>query len=347
MGLIAMNLENKPDLQDSSFKHVFLNSPIGVFVIQDGMFRFVNTEFQNISGYNEDELSGMESSKLILDDDVDLVRENAVKMLKGERESSYMFRIVDNKGGLRWIIESVTSVNYGGRRATLGYFMDNTEQERAKEAVRISEDKFHKAFRSSPEWFVISTLEDGKYLDVNDAFLKATGYRREEVIGHTSVELGIWEDVKRAEMVEMLHKNGKVRDLEVRFRMKSGEIRSVLWSAEIIDYDEEKCLLVVTRDITHRKLAEQEKLQREKLQGVLEMAGATCHELGQPLQIAFALIDKLVETNTKNENIQKLEKQLYLMKDITENVRKITSYKTKDYISGQKIIDIEEASRNE
>lgn len=148
-------------------------------------------------------------------------------------------------------------------------------------------------------------------------------------------------------MVKMLHNNGKVRDLEVRFRMKSGEIRSVLWSAEIIDYGEEKCLLAVTRDITHRKLAEQEKLQREKLQGVLEMAGATCHELNQPLQIAFALIDRLMEKNTKNENIQKLEKQLYCMKHITENVSKITSYKTKDYISGQKIIDIEEASRNE
>lgn len=343
-----MNLENKPDLRDRFFKNVFLNSPIGVFVIQDGMFRFVNTEFQKISGYNEDELTGMESSKIILEEDVDLVRENAVSMLKGERESPYMYRVVDKQGGLRWIIESVTSVNYGGRRATLGYFMDNTEHERAKEAVRISEDKFHKAFRSSPEWFVISTLEDGYYLDVNDTFLKTTGYRREEVIGHTSVELGIWADVhQRAEMVEILHNTGKVRDFEVRFRMKSGEIRSVLWSAEIIDYGEEKCLLAVTRDITDRKLAEQEKLQREKLQGVLEMAGATCHELGQPLQIAFALMDRLMEANTKNENIQKLEKQLYLMKDITENVRKITSYKTKDYISGQKIIDIDEASRNE
>lgn len=342
----SVDLENKPDLRDNSFKDVFLNSPIGIFIVQDGLFRFVNTEFKKITGYSADELTGMESSKIVLDEDVDMVRENAVKMLKGERERPYIFRVVDRAGELRWIHESVTSINYGGRRATLGYFMDNTEHERAKEAVRISEDKFQKAFRSSPEWFVISTLDDGFYLDVNDAFLKATGYRREEVIGHTSVELGIWEDTnKRAAMVKMLQNNLKVRDLEVRFRMKSGEIRSMLWSAEIIDYGEEKCILAVTRDITHRKRAEQEKLQREKLQGVLEMAGATCHELGQPLQIAFALIDRLVETTRKNDNIKKLETQLYLMKDITENVRKITSYKTKDYISGQKIIDIEEASR--
>ena len=341
-----MNFGRKPDLKDRSFKNVFLNSPIGIFVVQDGIFRFVNTEFQKISGYTENELAGMASSKIILDEDVGLVRENAVKMLKGESDSPYMFRVVHKEGGLRWIIESVTSVTYGGRRATLGFFMDNTEHELAKEAIRISEDKFQKAFRSSPEWFVVSTIEEGIYLDVNDTFLKTTGYRREEVIGHTSVELGIWEDLdQRAKMVEMIRSDMKVRDLEVRFRMKSGAIRSVLWSAEIIDYGEEKCLLAMTRDITDRQLAEQEKLQREKLQGVLEMAGATCHELGQPLQIAFAMLDRLMETSPNNEDIQKLEAQLYQMKQITENVRKITSYKTKDYISGQKIIDIEKASR--
>jgi PAS domain S-box-containing protein len=95
-----MNVENRPDLHDSSFKHMFLNSPIGVFVVQDGIFRYVNTEFQKISGYNEDELIGMESSKIILGEDVDLVRENAVKMLKGERKSPYMFRVIDKKGVL-------------------------------------------------------------------------------------------------------------------------------------------------------------------------------------------------------------------------------------------------------
>lgn len=343
-----MSSANQPDLKNRFFINLFTNSPIGIFVVQDGKFQFANPEFQKISGYSENELIGMESVSIICDENVVAVKENAVKMLKGERSSPYLYRVVNKNGEPRWIIESITSVTYGGRRAALGYFMDNTEQERAKEAIRLSEDKFHKAFRSSPEWFVITTLEDGFYLDVNETFLRTTGYRLEEVIGRTSVELCIWEDLEqRARMARMLYKDGKVRDLEARFRMKSGEIRTMLWSAEIIDYGEEKCVLAVTRDITHRKLAEQEQLQRIKLQGVLEMAGATCHELNQPLQVAFWLVDQLLRKNPRNKTIEDLERELSRMRDITQKVNRITSYQTKDYIKGIKIIDIEKASGNE
>lgn len=343
-----MSLENQPDLKNRFFINLFTNSPIGIFVVQDGKFQHVNPEFQKISGFTGDELIGTESALIIFNEDFPAVKENAVKMLKGKSSSPYLYRAIDKKGELKWIIESVTSVKYGGRRATLGFFMDNTENERAKEAIRLSEDKFHKAFQLGPEWFVIITLEDGVYLDVNEAFMKATGYRREEVIGRSSVELRIWEDLdQRSRMLEILHREGKVRNLETRFRMKSGEIRSVLWSAEPIDYGEEKCLLAVARDITHRKLAEQEQHQRIKLQGVLEMAGATCHELNQPLQSAFCLIDELLEKSQKTDTLNKLERQLIRMKDITKKVNSITSYQTKDYIQGLKIIDIEKASGNE
>jgi PAS domain S-box-containing protein len=343
-----MRIENQTELASSSLGSLFANSPIGVFIVQDGKFRFVNAEFQKISGYTEDELIGMESSGLILEEDVESVRDNAAGMLKGDRINPYLYRVVDKEGERKWIIESVTSIKYRGNRATLGYFMDNTEHERAKEAMRLSEDKFHKAFRSSPEWIVISTLEDGFYIDVNETFIKTTGYSREEVIGCTSIELGIWVDpAQRTGMVEVLREKGKVRDLEAVFRMKSGEIRTMLWSAEIIIYGEETCLLAVTRDITHRKQAEREKLFRGKLQGVLEMAGATCHEMNQPLQIAFVLIDKLKEENPRSNTVKDFERQLVRMKAITDKVNSITSYETKDYIRGHKIIDIERASGND
>lgn len=343
-----MALENQPDLKDGYFISLFACSPIGIFIVQDGKFQHVNPEFQKISGYSGDELIGTPSALIILAEDYPAVKENAINMLKGRSSSSYSYRAVDKNGGIKWIIESVTSVNYGGRRATLGYFMDNTENERAKEAIRLSQDKFHKAFQLCPEWFVIIALKDGIYLDVNEAFLQATGYRREEVVGRSAVELRIWEDLdQRSRMVEILNQKGKIRDIEARFRMKSGEIRFVLWSAERIDYGEEKCLLAVTRDITHRKLAEQEQFKRIKLQGVLEMAGATCHELNQPLQSAFCLIDELLEKSPQTDTLKHLEKQLSRMKDITRKANSITSYKTKDYIKGLKIIDIEKSSETQ
>ena len=338
--------ENQPNGAIKSFTDLFVGSPIGIYIVQEGKFLFVNPEFRETAGYREDELLGKNSSMIILPEDRDMVRENAVNMLKGKRSSPYLYRAVDKRGDIKWIIESVTSIDYGGRRAVLGYFMDNTEGERAKEALRLSEEKFRKAFRSSPEWFVISTLDDGFYVDVNDAFLHRTGYRLEEVIGHTSQELGLWVDPAiRAKMVKTLQEEGEVRDLEVRFRMKSGEIRHVLWSAEVIDYGDEKCCLAMTRDITARKRAELERLEKEKVQGVLETAGAACHELNQPLQFIYYLLNDISQENPQSESVKEMKKQCDRMRAITNELESITTYETTDYIQGSKIIDIHKASK--
>ncbi len=340
-------LSRTPAVLDTEyFAKIFINSPIGIYIAQDGKFRFVNPEFQRISGYKEEELLGKPTSMIVMPEDWDAVRQNAVKMVKGEALSPYVYRAVDKQGDILWIIETVTSISYGGTRATLGYFMDNTEGERAKEALSLSEEKFHKAFRSSPDWFVISTLEDGFYIDVNEAFLRTTGYRREEVLGRASHDLGIWADPdQRTQMIKTLRERGEVRNLEARFRMKSGEIRHVLWSAEVIEYGDEVCLLAVTRDITSRKQAEKERLQKEKLEGVLEVAGAACHELNQPLQYLFLLLNEVLGEIPKSEAVKEMKAQLERIKGITRKLESITTYETRDYIQGSKIIDIDKASK--
>jgi PAS domain S-box-containing protein len=266
--------------------------------------------------------------------------------LKRESMSPYEHRVITKTGEIRWIIETVTSIIYEGRRAALGYFMDNTQSVLTKEALLLSEDKFKKVFRSSPDWFVISTLEDGFYVDVNEAFLRTTGYERHEVIGKSSLELGIWaQPEKRSQMLKTLQKEGAVRNMEVEFRMKSGEIRNVLWSAEVIDYGDEKCLIAVTRDITARHRAQQEQLKREKLQGVLEIAGATCHEINQPLQYIYLLLNEVLNEYPTNKNLSEIRKQCDRIKAITLKMEGITIYETTDYIQGKKIVDINEASK--
>jgi PAS domain S-box-containing protein len=324
-----------------SFANIFEASPIGIFIVQDRRFSLVNREFQRISGYSEDELLGNEASKLVFAEDWEEVRTNAIEMLKGERSSPYLYRAVDKKGDLKWIIESVTSISYNDSPAILGYFMDYTDREHANEALARSEEKFHKAFRSSPDWIVISTLEDGFYIDVNEAFLETTGYRRDEVIGRTSVALGIWaEPEQRKEMVKVLREQEMVRNLEAKFRMKSGEIRYVLWSAEVIDYGDEKCLIAVTRDITARKRAQEERLEKEKLRGVLEIACTTCHELNQPLQYIYYLLDEIEEKLSDKKAVQELKKQCDRMREVMGKVENLTTYKSTEYVKGEKMIDI-------
>ena len=342
-----VELQQAKLLKDAAFfANIFINSPIGIYIVQDGKFIFMNPEFLRIGGFDEQELIGTDSLGIVLPEERERVRRCAVEMLKGESHSPYEHRVLTKNGEIRWIIETVTSIQFKGKRSVLGYFMDHTEYERAKEALTLSEDKFRKVFRSSPTWFVISTLEDGFYIDVNEAFLRSTGYTKDEVLGRTSSELGIWADPnKRTEMVKTLRKKGVVRDLEVEFRMKSGEIRNVLWSAEVIDYGDEKCLIAVTRDITARRRAQQERLKREKLQGVLETAAAACHEINQPLQYIFLLLGEILEKDPENETLKEIKSQYDRIKGITNKFENITVYKTTDYIKGEKIIDIDKASK--
>jgi len=114
---------------------------------------------------------------------------------------------------------------------------------------RLSEDKFQKVFRASPIPFSITTLAEGRFLDVNAAFEQRYGYSRKEVLGHTVHELRIWEDPRdRAFMIAQLQ-CGPVRNVITRLRTKAGEIRITAYSADRIQFDGQTCILAVSEDV--------------------------------------------------------------------------------------------------
>jgi diguanylate cyclase (GGDEF)-like protein/PAS domain S-box-containing protein len=124
----------------------------------------------------------------------------------------------------------------------------------AERALRASEEKFGRAFHSSPVCMTISTLDDGRYIDVNEGYERMMGYARDEVIGRTAQELGIWVDMEdRAKMLLTLGRKGRVRDLEMRFRNKSGDIMVCSLSSEPLELDGVACMLSIAVDITRRK----------------------------------------------------------------------------------------------
>ncbi|HSE30872.1 MAG TPA: PAS domain S-box protein [Pyrinomonadaceae bacterium] len=152
---------------------------------------------------------------------------------------------------------SVSHTDQNGHTLTTLILRDVTERRRAEEALRQSEEKFSKAFRANPQPMSITTLSEGRYIDVNESFLTMSGYRREEAIGHTSLELGIWETPeRRAEFVRGLVQTGSVRNVETKFRTKSGEFRVLLSSSELLEIRGELCLIVASSDITERMAAQ-------------------------------------------------------------------------------------------
>jgi len=115
-----------------------LNSaPVGLYIVQDGLFRYANPRFLEVTGYDKDELIGTTSLDLVYPDDRDMVRQEAVKMLKGERSGEYEYRIISKSGQIKWILETVSSIIHEGRIASLGHFMDITERRQAEEALAI------------------------------------------------------------------------------------------------------------------------------------------------------------------------------------------------------------------
>jgi PAS domain S-box-containing protein len=153
----------------------------------------------------------------------------------------------------------------GAVRGIIGISRDISERKREQEALRQSEEKFAKAFGSSPTAISISTLREGRYVDVNDSFLQMTGYQRSEILGRTAAELGMWiHPETRVALAEALSLQGKVLEFEFLFRARNGEERVGALSAELIQVGGEPCLLANVRDDTEPRRAQQALLESQR-----------------------------------------------------------------------------------
>jgi len=161
------------------------------------------------------------------------------------------------------------------RRQVVKLRREEAKRKRAEEALRESEEKFATAFRNSPDSITLIGLSDERVVEVNDGFCHATGYRREEILGHTSLELNLWSDLsERARFVSMLRDQKRVIGFEASFRIKSGEIRVGLAAGEVVQIGDQPFALITIRDITDHKRAEEAlKKEKDRAQRYLDIAG--------------------------------------------------------------------------
>ena len=193
----------------------------------------------------------------------------------------------DKAGHLFWVEVSLKRAHLGGRNVLLAVVRDITERKRVMDELRQSEARFAKAFRANPQPMSITTLNGGVYLDINQSFLAMSGYSREEVLGQTAFDLGVWGTTSaRANFIKELTDKGSVMNIETSFKTKDGTLRVLLSSAEQMELGGEQCLLVASSDITDRKEAEVAlRRAHEELQGLKNQLEAENIYLQEELQL--------------------------------------------------------------
>jgi two-component system, cell cycle sensor histidine kinase and response regulator CckA len=203
------------------------------------------------------------------------------------------------------------------------------EQKRLAMALYSAEAKFSKVSRCSPDSITISTLADGRLLEVNETFVDVTGYEREEALGQTAVDLGLWTDPgQRRLLVSLLGEQEGVYGMQVVSRMKGGELREFILSAESIYLGRTNYLLAVTRDITEQKRLLQQSREAHRSELIGRLAYGVAHDFHNWLAVMLGhcelLLDKLSPADPARSNVLQIKKAVSSAVSLTRQLREFS-----------------------
>lgn len=234
--------------------------------------------------------------------------------------------------------------------------LDNiTTRKRSEEALRASEQRFQAVFDASPVGIMLSRMATGEIIEANAAFLALFGFELQQVLGSTTIKLGIWEDPRgrEAAMAE-IRSTGRIHAMDADLRTSVGARVSVTWSTEVIDLGGERVLLNVVQDVTERNRAnaERERLHAEvahaqKLESLGALAGGVSHDMNNVLGAIMALGSMLKETHQDDPGISKaMDNLMHAARRGRDLVKGLTDFARKD-IPEPKPMDLNEVVRME
>ncbi|OPY05071.1 MAG: Sensor histidine kinase LiaS [Syntrophaceae bacterium PtaB.Bin038] len=244
--------------EEGLYRSLERSSRAGIYVLQDGKFRFVNEHAARYWGYNRNELIGKESMSLVHPDHRERVRKHAIAMLKGRRSHPYEFMTIGKNGDLRWIAETVTPIHYRRKRAVLGNSMDVTRQVQARTKLAELEALEASILDAIPH--AVIGLRNRRIIFANNGVESVFGRKASELIGRSTRLLYPTEEGFR-EIAKVLYSNlerQRTFSFEFTCRRRDGSPFEALISASRIgDTLQEKRIVIVYEDITDRRRAEE------------------------------------------------------------------------------------------
>ncbi len=244
---------------EERFSKAFRTSPhpIGITEVVTGRCVEVNDASLEAFGFRREEVIGNTTFLLGIWPNLE-DRARVIERLKaGQPMRNMEFALRTKSGAFRHFLASADLAELNGVLCVVTVANDITDRKQAEEALRISEERFAKAFQASPHPVVISELDSGLIIDANEAAWQLFGYHKEESTGHTTFEIGLWHSVEeRARYFELLKQQGSIRNMEVQLRSKNGDIRHCLLSSELIELNGKQCAVTVGDDITESRRLE-------------------------------------------------------------------------------------------
>ncbi len=339
-GIIQALTEEFEQLADRSQDAIYQ------FDIESGTFPFFNKLFLELYSLEEHGVKILSPKSVLVHihpDDLNMVRAaQQASFQAGGHGGEIEYRFLHPDGTTRWMHDRWTVLhNTAGQPTTIeGFIRDNTHRKQAEEEIM-------QAMRNA---LIGSYLvQNGKFRYVNREFTRITLYSVEELMGTDPLVI-VHEDYRiaaRKNAIKML-KGQEKTPYEFCIVDKTGAVKWIMESVTSVLYQGNKAVLGYFMDITKNKQAEEDRKEKEKLQAILELAGAVGHELNNPLQVALTCSQKL-DIHSQNrrqqaEMMELLQKNIIKIVEITRKFQGITQYATKDYVMGKKIFDIHAAS---
>jgi len=283
------------------------NAGLGIYIVHGGNFQYVNPVFQNSTGYNEKELLGKFSLDLVYSEDREVVRKKAIENLRNKNGAiPYEYRLVKKNGEIIWVLEEVTSIDYGGKRATVGSFMDITARKEMEEAIIYSDKRYRTVLDEIEDSYYEVDLK-GALTFINDTMARQLQYSKEELLGMGYKGYIAEEDFKNVyEIYNQVYRTGETRRCFGHRYVRKDGTRGFT-ECSISPLKNEKGEVIgfrgISRDNTERKRLEEER---------------------------EALLEDIKRINRKLEAANKeLQDFVYIAShDLREPLRKISSFGT-------------------